>query len=205
MAYKNSAKEMEYRKKYYEKHKEEIIAKQKARNDARREDVAAYRKEYYEKNKESLLEKQRVRNKLNYEEKKDEYAARSKKWAKENPERMSILAKSSREKNRQRYLDYRKEHYLNNIDKAALTARVSKMKRFGMTPAQYEEMMVDQNGVCAICGGENEVKSQFYLHIDHCHKTGKVRGLLCNKCNAMLGMARDSVEILNAAIQYLSS
>ena len=205
MPYKDPSKAKEYRAAYYKKHKKDLIARQMARDEARIEEVTAYRKEYYRQNRESLLEKQRMRNKRNYEEKKDVYAARSKMWANANPERMSFLIKKNKLENTQRYSDYRRRYYLDNMEASAVNARISKMKRFGITPDQYENMMARQGGVCAICGMENEAKNQFYLHIDHCHKTGKVRGLLCGKCNAMLGMARDSVQNLKSAIQYLSS
>lgn len=74
----------------------------------------------------------------------------------------------------------------------------------------YENMKQQQNNVCKICNKEesivsnnsNAIKS---LAIDHCHKTGKVRGLLCQSCNAMLGYSKDSVDILLSAIMYLKS
>ena len=70
--------------------------------------------------------------------------------------------------------------------------------RHGMTPKQYEVMHKAQGGRCAICG-----KKSKRLCVDHDHKTGVLRGLLCNKCNSLLGFGRDSVEILEAAIRYL--
>ena len=60
-------------------------------------------------------------------------------------------------------------------------------------------MKVNQNGACAICG----IVSQKPLHVDHNHSTGRVRGLLCTRCNSMIGYARDSVTLLQKGIEYL--
>lgn len=72
-------------------------------------------------------------------------------------------------------------------------------KVYSLTEAQYSEMRDRQHGACAICG----IVSQKPLHIDHDHSTGKVRALLCTKCNSMLGYAKDSVEMLKKGIEYL--
>jgi hypothetical protein len=82
------------------------------------------------------------------------------------------------------------------------------LKKYGITFADYSQMLTAQDGVCAICGNPetrvdkrlNRVSS---LAVDHCHTTGKVRGLLCHACNAALGHVSDSVETLERAIAYL--
>jgi hypothetical protein len=77
--------------------------------------------------------------------------------------------------------------------------------------AQYNAMLTEQGGVCAICGkaqstkyrgvrGHGKIKA---LYIDHCHKTGKIRGLLCHYCNFGLGEFMDSIKLLRRAIRYL--
>jgi hypothetical protein len=71
-------------------------------------------------------------------------------------------------------------------------------KLYGITLEEYQHMVEDQEGHCAIC---DEEPKEF--HVDHDHETGKVRGLLCFKCNSLLGMASDSIDILSRAIQYL--
>lgn len=72
------------------------------------------------------------------------------------------------------------------------------IKRYNLTVDQYRQMVMNQNGKCAIC-----CKSQLRLHIDHCHKTGKVRGLLCNTCNRVLGIFEDSLDRFQSAVNYL--
>lgn len=76
-----------------------------------------------------------------------------------------------------------------------------RLKRYGITELIYEGMKQQQGNRCAICGSSPTKRE---LAIDHDHKTGKVRGLLCGLCNSMLGLAKDKVEILQAGIEYLT-
>lgn len=75
-------------------------------------------------------------------------------------------------------------------------------ERYGLTPEQMSELEVTHEGICAICGQE---PTPVGLVVDHCHKTGKVRGLLCLPCNWMLGNAKDDPDRLNAGAAYLVS
>ncbi|NOS67887.1 MAG: hypothetical protein HOO67_06025 [Candidatus Peribacteraceae bacterium] len=68
-----------------------------------------------------------------------------------------------------------------------------------MTPEDFSKRWEDQNGKCQICGDGLVADS----HVDHCHKTGKVRGLLCEICNRGLGYFKDSLERLLSAAAYL--
>ena len=82
----------------------------------------------------------------------------------------------------------------------------SRCKSYGITVEEYEQMFEEQGGVCKICEcpESNEYKGTVtMLAIDHCHKTGKVRGLLCAACNTGIGRLDDNVEKLQAAIEYL--
>jgi hypothetical protein len=72
-----------------------------------------------------------------------------------------------------------------------------------MTAAEFEERLAQQNGVCEIC--KRTCSSGKRLAIDHNHSTGKIRGLLCGKCNCGLGMFLDSFELLESASRYLKS
>ena len=76
--------------------------------------------------------------------------------------------------------------------------KLQKCKRYGITPEHYDEMWARQEGCCAICGGCYEE-----LAVDHCHRTGKVRALLCHLCNQGLGLFRESASHLQNAIAYL--
>jgi len=91
----------------------------------------------------------------------------------------------------------------NNI---AMTARADKMrwkrihKTYGITEDQFSDILERQIGSCAICNAEISKKT---AHIDHCHRTGAVRGLLCSKCNQGIGLLMESKEILLSAIKYI--
>ena len=77
----------------------------------------------------------------------------------------------------------------------------AKLKRvYGITVGQYEQMIVDQNNLCAICGKPPGSKQLF---IDHNHTTNKARQLLCGHCNSVLGYALEDVNILKKCIAYL--
>jgi hypothetical protein len=71
------------------------------------------------------------------------------------------------------------------------------VRRYGITEAEYDSMLEEQGGLCAICG------EQAAGHVDHDHVTGKVRGLTCFNCNGGLGQFRDRVDIMLKAIDYL--
>lgn len=80
-------------------------------------------------------------------------------------------------------------------------AKNSELKKmFGIGIAEYEEMLVSQEGKCAICGQRDE---HFSLAVDHCHDKGQIRGLLCSQCNRGLGLFKDSPDLLLKAAEYL--
>lgn len=86
--------------------------------------------------------------------------------------------------------------------------RASMLKsKYGVTPEQFDEMLKAQNFKCAICGTDKNERHRFGrkipFHVDHCHETGIVRGLLCGHCNRGLGDFRDSVSALEKAATYL--
>ena len=75
-------------------------------------------------------------------------------------------------------------------------------KAYGITLAEFDELLEMQGGCCAICGTDDPGAKRFAC--DHNHETGEVRGILCNNCNRMLGHGKDSVSILAAGIKYLA-
>lgn len=79
-------------------------------------------------------------------------------------------------------------------------------RAFGIDMVRYKEMHDEQSGVCAICGNPEIVKRNGkvrWLAVDHCHTSNKVRGLLCGKCNPMIGYSQDDPTILDKAAAYL--
>lgn len=73
-------------------------------------------------------------------------------------------------------------------------------KKYGLSMEDWQAMLDSQNGVCAICSLEDKNGN---LHVDHCHATGVIRGLLCGPCNKALGLFRDRTDNLDNAITYL--
>ena len=76
---------------------------------------------------------------------------------------------------------------------------------YGITTEDYDEMRESQGYACKLCGiNETESSGKGLLHIDHCHRTGKVRGLLCSNCNTALGLLQDSPSLIIAAFNYIN-
>ena len=161
-------------------------------------DRKEYRRQYYLKNKdrEASLRREWYRNN------KTSVRARARKWAAENPERVSELAARWRERNPGATTDW----YREKPEKGLAQSRRKKLAAYGMTQEDYDQLHAKQNGQCAICRTEKGMtgKRLLPLYVDHCHKTLKVRGLLCQKCNAGLGMFRDDPRLGLAALDYLT-
>ena len=97
-------------------------------------------------------------------------------------------------------------------DCASETIRTRNLIRdFNITKAQYNQMLAEQNHKCAICSIDESNNAVSHISrkprkmaLDHCHKTGKIRGILCSKCNIGLGYFSDDPIILTKAIEYLN-
>lgn len=102
--------------------------------------------------------------------------------------------------------DYNREYQKRNKGKLDEYYRAWRLaSKYGLSVADYERMHVEQEGVCAICGREQMQAARNGkkpLHVDHCHATGKVRGLLCKECNTTLGHI-EKEEWLTKALAYL--
>lgn len=103
-------------------------------------------------------------------------------WAIANPEKVKEWVRLNPEK---RYAQQRRWGY---------------KRRYGITVADYDRMFTEQGGKCAICRGDSCYEN---LAVDHDHKTGAIRGLLCQNCNAGIGNLKDDPLVLEAAIAYL--
>lgn len=75
-------------------------------------------------------------------------------------------------------------------------------RKFGITIDKYELMFCRQNGACAICGKQNLDGKR--LCVDHCHSTGRVRGLLCDVCNTTIGKIGESLDTINSMYDYIA-
>lgn len=105
---------------------------------------------------------------------------------------------------REYYRLHRVEIRLKTKKTYPITQRRAKLRReYGITLEQYNEMFEAQGGRCAICKSDNPGSKNGWA-LDHCHTTKRVRAILCNLCNLMLGHSKDSVETHKAAIAYLN-
>lgn len=75
------------------------------------------------------------------------------------------------------------------------------LKKYGITKDEYVAMLAAQGGKCLICG--SLPTSQRHFSVDHCHETGRIRGILCAKCNTGIGLLGDDVERLKKSVAYL--
>lgn len=110
-------------------------------------------------------------------------------WANNNKDKVAEYNRKSRLKNLLVYKEYQKKYW------------------YSITEDEYQEMLKSQNNKCKICSSSFTLTSQhnkvYVPHIDHCHITGKVRGLLCSKCNQALGLFKDDINIIFNVIKYL--
>lgn len=145
--------------------------------------------------------------------------AANKRWSDANPEKQKEAIKNWKQRNKEKLRQYdRNRRAREEIKLAAkeyrkteqykVTERNSRyLRNYGISLDTYNQMLDDQHGVCAIChlpekakNNQGEIKP---LAVDHCHTTGKVRGLLCHSCNVLLGRSYDNTVILASAIEYL--
>lgn len=115
------------------------------------------------------------------------------------------VIKAYRARNCETILTYQKQWRAKNRDKIqAYREKTWKyLKKYNLTKEEYQKLLENQNGKCKICKIEAEMLKA-KLHVDHDHKTGKVRGLLCKMCNLGIGNFRDNPSLLNEAIIYLN-
>ena len=117
-----------------------------------------------------------------------------------NPEPARDRARRWNQENRDRYEERMREYKASG--KKRLADRKSHLKRkYGLTVAEYEAMLADQGGGCAIC--RRPPRDDIALHVDHDHLTGAVRGLLCFRCNNAIGDLRDDLELVYRMLDYL--
>ena len=134
-----------------------------------------------------------------------------KQYRKNHPDVAIKASRKYRQNNREKVLksarEYAKKIREEKPEEIHIKDRISHLeKTYGISSEEYEILLKSQNNMCAICKGKNDKdhNGRRYLCIDHDHSNNHIRGLLCNKCNVLLGMARDNVNILQAAIEYLS-
>ena len=156
-----------------------------SREEERKARQRIYSKAYYEKHKEEIRAKDRVKSKAYREKHREKIAASKKAWYEAN--RVHILAK-----------------FKATSESVPNFHRVRNLKHFyGITLEDVVSMIDAQGNRCLCCKTEFGLLKAHKPCVDHCHATGKVRGILCNLCNRLLGFAADNPEILRTCADYL--
>jgi hypothetical protein len=127
-----------------------------------------------------------------------------------NAHRKYVGSPQFREKENKKLRRRRKKHpeLFRQKDRARYQRDKTRIKererfyRFGLTAIDIAKLLEEQHYCCAICGTSTP-GGRGDWHVDHDHKTGKIRGLLCHKCNVGLGCLGDSIDVLVSAISYL--
>ncbi len=145
---------------------------------------------------ERRKESQRVRSKRYRERHPERIRDSVRRWQSKNPEKKKEYDRRHYRKYRQEHLEYER---VRRTDRE-LMLRYFLMKNYRLPISEYKSMLEEQGGLCAICGNPCRYGR---LHVDHCHKTKKLRGLLCRPCNHGLGNFKDNPEYLISAIRYL--
>lgn len=128
---------------------------------------------------------------------------RKRKYEKSNPERFNAQVRARRLRRNPEELKQ-----INRKSRAKLIAldkdyqRKLNLKRYGLTIEQYDQILKEQGGGCAICRAKENGVGRL-LYVDHCHGSGRVRGILCHNCNSGIGHFKDDPALMLKAIQYI--
>ncbi len=156
----------------------------KAYRQAHKEKISEKRKAYYQAHKEQEDMKHKAYTHQPHVRKKT--AERNKAWREANSEHKKQYDKAYYQKHKERIIQQTRTYYLG--------------KMYDLTPKEKKVLYASQYGKCAICERDY---SESELVVDHCHKTGKVRGLLCNPCNLAIGFLQDRPTMLYKAARYI--
>ena len=161
-----------------------------------KEEIKEYNKQYHFKNKERRR-RYNIDNAEKIKEQQKEYKKNNQhiEWNINNAERIKQFKSNTKENRSEVY----KRYHMNNKTK---TREYKVKKNYGITLDEVHQMFDKQEGKCAICGKHQDELKEI-LGVDHNHKTNKVRGLLCHKCNRGLGHFNDNIKLLEQAINYL--
>lgn len=163
---------------------------------------------------ENSISKQRYNSDPKY---KELVNLKSKKFRESNPEYFKkyknnyILTQEQKD----RYSQKAKDNYIQNkeqlIQKSREWRRMNpnhnrkrRLENLGLSLEDYDRIIKEQNNKCTICKNQFTTEFQRRPNIDHCHKSGKFRSILCHKCNTALGLFDDNIQSLKQAIEYLN-
>lgn len=139
---------------------------------------------------------------------KEKLSARNTEWCRANKDKIKAKNHRSWVKHSVKIAERSRQWRVANADYYRRTNRIRYVRKtYGLSKDNYEQLLKRQNFCCAICTEPFKTDAGghcVYVHVDHCHSTGDVRGLLCRLCNTAVGLLRDSSGIAIAAAAYLS-
>jgi hypothetical protein len=200
---------------YYWENVEEKRRKKREEAAADRQTARTKCAKYARENKDKISARQKENRKTMTEEEKERERERSRQYQRRNKEQIAKRKRESRRKNPEKFYNEKsrarcREYNKNNREKIMKRIKsnpdrlkANKLKPYGMTIAEFDELLVAQGGKCAICGMSSAGDSKIFPVIDHCHTNKHVRGILCANCNRGLGMFRDSPALLRKAAKYV--
>lgn len=166
-----------YDKLKYQRNREQILARVKRYEAANREKIRTRKNDYYKANKETISTHRKTHYKVNKE---------------------TILAR------KKTFYHTQHTHHSNALNGQKVRGLNTVIKALQITRDELKQCYIKQNAACAICRTpQRELKKR--LAVDHCHKSGMFRGLLCSACNLGLGIFKDNISNLQSAIQYLQT
>lgn len=130
-------------------------------------------------------------------------------WQKKTHSKRAEYEAAWRNKNRDHVRAYARKYYREKMtDETRVKKNIDRRRRhlarkYGLLPDEWQAMFVQQGGVCALCQIPGRLGRHGKLSVDHCHETGRVRGLLCTSCNISLGILGDTPEKMERTMAYL--
>jgi hypothetical protein len=136
------------------------------------------------------IQKERESRRLYRRNNKELIRSANSEWKSKNREYVREMQRMYRERDKDRY--------------RRNTRRTQLRVNYGITPDDLNGMITSQGGVCAICQRSLDSSTKWLIpHVDHDHKTGKVRALLCGRCNAAIGLFDDNTAVIRASADYI--
>lgn len=171
---------------------------------SREEERKAKKRQYDKAWREANKEAESARDKVYREANKEAVAARLKAWREKNKEAIAAKSKARREANKEAEAARQKAYREANKEAYAAKQKAYELKRkYGLTIEQRDAMSEAQDNRCLCCNTKFGLLKKLRPSVDHCHATGRVRGILCNQCNTLLGKANDQPAILRTCARYL--
>ncbi len=130
--------------------------------------------------------------------------AEAKEWARNHPENVKASQRKRRAADAERFREKERAYYQKTKERRLELKKLERFRRYGITYDAFFELLGGQDFACSICQETFEEADPRNVHIDHCHDSSRVRGILCRNCNIGIGHLKESPDLLRRAADYLS-